>query len=61
MTTGTDFELAKMIQFMDQHDCPFCHIERNRIRAESELVVVFLDGFPITPGHTLERISKADF
>ena len=38
---------------MDQHDCPFCHLETNRIRPESEFAVAFLDGFPISQGHTL--------
>jgi len=38
---------------MDQHNCPFCHMEKNRIRLESEFAVAFLDGFPVTQGHTL--------
>lgn len=38
---------------MDQHDCPFCRLEKNRIRLESEFAVAFLDGFPVTTGHTL--------
>lgn len=38
---------------MDQHDCPFCRLETKRIRLESEFAVAFLDGFPITQGHTL--------
>gem|GEM_PF-3057643 len=38
---------------MDKHDCPFCCLERNRIRMESEFAVSFLDGFPITQGHSL--------
>lgn len=38
---------------MDQHDCPFCHLERNRIRLESEFALAFFDGFPVTQGHTL--------
>lgn len=38
---------------MDQHDCPFCRLEKSRIQAESEFAVAFLDGFPITQGHTL--------
>lgn len=38
---------------MDQHDCPFCSLEKSRIRAESEFAVSFLDGYPITKGHTL--------
>ena len=38
---------------MNQHECPFCRLEMNRIRAESEFAVAFLDGFPITQGHSL--------
>jgi diadenosine tetraphosphate (Ap4A) HIT family hydrolase len=38
---------------MDQHDCPFCCLETNRIRLESEFAVAFADAFPITHGHTL--------
>jgi len=38
---------------MDQHDCPFCRLETNRIRLESEFAVAFLDGFPVAQGHTL--------
>ena len=38
---------------MDQHDCPFCRLEKNRIRLESEFAVAFFDGFPVTTGHTL--------
>lgn len=38
---------------MDQHDCHFCHLEKSRIRVESEFAVAFLDGFPVTQGHTL--------
>lgn len=34
-------------------DCPFCRLEKNRIRLESEVAVAFLDGFPLTEGHTL--------
>ena len=38
---------------MDQQDCPFCHLEKSRIRMESEFAVALLDGFPVTQGHTL--------
>jgi diadenosine tetraphosphate (Ap4A) HIT family hydrolase len=38
---------------MDQHDCPFCRLEANRIQLEGEFAVACLDGFPVTPGHTL--------
>lgn len=32
--------------------CPFCNIEREII-ASSPLSIAFLDGFPVSPGHTL--------
>jgi diadenosine tetraphosphate (Ap4A) HIT family hydrolase len=38
---------------MDQQDCPFCRLEKHRIHLESDFAVAFLDGFPVTPGHTL--------
>jgi diadenosine tetraphosphate (Ap4A) HIT family hydrolase len=38
---------------MDQHGCPFCRLETSRIRLESEFARAFLDGFPVTEGHTL--------
>jgi diadenosine tetraphosphate (Ap4A) HIT family hydrolase len=33
--------------------CPFCQLDEKRIRCASELTVAYLDGFPITEGHTL--------
>jgi diadenosine tetraphosphate (Ap4A) HIT family hydrolase len=38
---------------MDQHDCPFCRLERSRIRLEGGFAVAVLDRFPVTQGHTL--------
>jgi diadenosine tetraphosphate (Ap4A) HIT family hydrolase len=38
---------------MDRHDCPFCRLEKTRIRVESEFAVAVLDAFPLTEGHTL--------
>src|SRR5690349_4952061 len=38
---------------MRLQDCPFCCLETNRIRLESSFALAFLDGFPVTPGHTL--------
>ena len=35
------------------HDCPFCHLEKNRIYLESEFAIAFFDAFPISEGHTL--------
>lgn len=33
--------------------CPFCHLDLARVLAEDELTVVYKDGFPVSPGHTL--------
>jgi diadenosine tetraphosphate (Ap4A) HIT family hydrolase len=38
---------------MDQNECPFCHLEKDRIRWESEYALAFPDGFPVSEGHTL--------
>src|SRR5207302_7277355 len=51
--SSIDLEPAKSSLFMEQDACPFCRLEANRIRLESEFAVAFLDGFPVTQGHTL--------
>lgn len=33
--------------------CPFCCLEPTRIVLEKDAAVAFLDGFPVTQGHTL--------
>lgn len=33
--------------------CPFCVLDPARILAEDELTVVYKDGFPVSPGHTV--------
>ena len=33
--------------------CPFCHRDPARALAEDDLTVIYQDGFPISPGHTL--------
>lgn len=38
---------------MDQHDCPFCRLEKHRIHLESEFAIALLDAFPVAEGHTL--------
>jgi diadenosine tetraphosphate (Ap4A) HIT family hydrolase len=38
---------------MDQHDCPFCHLEKSRITLENGWAVAFPDAFPVADGHTL--------
>jgi diadenosine tetraphosphate (Ap4A) HIT family hydrolase len=35
------------------NDCVFCKISDGRIVAESELCLAILDGYPVTPLHTL--------
>ncbi len=34
-------------------DCPFCQLPDDRLLAANELAVAILDGFPVSPGHTL--------
>jgi diadenosine tetraphosphate (Ap4A) HIT family hydrolase len=33
--------------------CPFCTLDPARILAEDDLTVVYKDGFPVSPGHTV--------
>ncbi len=33
--------------------CPFCQRDPARVLAEDDLSVIYQDGFPISPGHTL--------
>jgi len=33
--------------------CPFCHRDPDRVLAEDDLTVVYKDGFPVSPGHTV--------
>jgi diadenosine tetraphosphate (Ap4A) HIT family hydrolase len=33
--------------------CPFCHLDLSRILAEDGLTVIYKDGFPVSPGHTV--------
>ena len=33
--------------------CPFCNLDPARILAENELTVIYKDGFPVSPGHTV--------
>jgi diadenosine tetraphosphate (Ap4A) HIT family hydrolase len=34
-------------------NCPFCHLDEQKILFQDELVITFRDGYPISPGHTL--------
>jgi diadenosine tetraphosphate (Ap4A) HIT family hydrolase len=38
---------------MDQHHCPFCHLEPSRITLENDCAAAFPDAFPVAEGHTL--------
>lgn len=33
--------------------CPFCHRDAKRVLAENDLTVIYKDGFPVSPGHTV--------
>jgi diadenosine tetraphosphate (Ap4A) HIT family hydrolase len=33
--------------------CPFCVLDPARILAEGELTIIYKDGFPVSPGHTV--------
>ena len=33
--------------------CPFCVLDPARILADDELTVIYKDGFPVSPGHTV--------
>ena len=39
--------------YMDQTRCPFCRLESPRILLENDFAAAFLDGFPVSDGHTL--------
>lgn len=36
-----------------QYLCAFCRLEPSKVVAANDHAVAFLDGFPVTPGHTL--------
>jgi diadenosine tetraphosphate (Ap4A) HIT family hydrolase len=38
---------------VDQHLCPFCHLENSRIILENDCARAFRDAFPVAQGHTL--------
>jgi len=38
---------------MTQSDCPFCNADQSKLLLANEHATAFLDGFPVTPGHTL--------
>ena len=38
---------------MSTKACPFCNLEPDRIWVQTDSAIAFLDGFPVSPGHTL--------
>lgn len=38
---------------MSPHDCVFCNLEPSKVRDHNDRAVTILDGFPVSPGHTL--------
>ena len=49
----TDFRKIRKSYDHREPDCLFCNPEQERILLENELSYVYLDGFPVTEGHTL--------
>ena len=38
---------------MTATECPFCNLAAERIWVRTDSAIAFLDGFPVSPGHTL--------
>jgi len=38
---------------MTQSNCPFCNADQSNVLLANEHATAFLDGFPVTPGHSL--------
>lgn len=38
---------------MTQSNCPFCNADQSKVLLANEHATAFLDGFPVTPGHSL--------
>lgn len=49
----TDFRAVAASYDERSQECPFCTEIHDRIEEENELAIAFLDGYPVTPGHTL--------
>jgi diadenosine tetraphosphate (Ap4A) HIT family hydrolase len=50
---GHPENLARNLPTMPPKPCPFCILDPARILAEDELCVIYKDGFPVSPGHTV--------
>lgn len=48
-----EIDFCKHSRNMTPKACPFCVLDPARILAEDELTVVYKDGFPVSPGHTV--------
>lgn len=59
----TDFRGSREMYAHPELDCVFCDLTPTEIIDENELALARLDGFPVTPGHTLiiPRRHVADF
>jgi len=42
-----------MIDKINQPACPFCHPDNSNVIISNDYAIALLDGFPVTPGHTL--------
>ena len=49
----TDFRAVRESYDHREPDCLFCNSSCERVLAENELAYVFLDGFPVSAGHSL--------
>jgi len=49
----TDFRDIESIYSERDEICPFCTDVANRVIEQNELALAFLDGYPVTEGHTL--------
>jgi hypothetical protein len=38
---------------VDQHHCPFCHLDKSSIILENDVAVAFPDAFPVAEHHLL--------
>jgi diadenosine tetraphosphate (Ap4A) HIT family hydrolase/5-methylcytosine-specific restriction endonuclease McrA len=49
----TDFRQVVASYAHREAGCPFCELPAERLILENRLAIAILDGFPVTPGHTL--------
>lgn len=51
MTTSTTATAS--ITTSNDKPCPFCTLPAGRVVQENEFAVLILDGYPVSPGHSL--------